>query len=106
MLTQIRRPPMFLRVIVGLLILPPAPILFWLTDHYAKMCPLEPDEQVGAVYRLNDHGSIVYLTLAQHRKMVAGQAYLVGAILCFVAVEIWSSRQSRANKVSGPGKCP
>jgi len=94
---------MALRLVLGLSILIPGPLLFWLTDHYAKTCPAEPDEQAGATYRLNDHGSVVYLTMSQRRNMLAGQAFLVVSILCFVALEVWTSREQPSKKTSSLG---
>ena len=80
------------RVILGLLILPNVTLLPWLTNHYQKNCPKKLDEERGVIYPLNEHGSIVYLTLEQHRKMLAGNAYLVGSVFCFFAVGMWIER--------------
>jgi hypothetical protein len=80
------------RVILGLLILPNVTLLPWLTSHYQKICPKKLDEERGVIYPLNEHGSIVYLTLEQHRKMLAGNAYLVGSVFCFFAVGMWIER--------------
>jgi hypothetical protein len=74
--------------------------LLWLTYHYGKICPLEPDDQAGAIYRLNLHGTAVYLTLAQQHMMILGQAYLIGSLLCFVALVIWTERMPRSKKIN------
>jgi hypothetical protein len=90
--TKRPRATLFVRVILGLLILPSVILYPWLTDHYQKICPKKPDEERGSIYPLNEHGSIVYLTLEQHRKILAGTACLVGSWVCFLAVGIWIER--------------
>jgi hypothetical protein len=93
---------MLVPVFEGVLVLSCMLPLLWLSHRYGKICPLEPDEQAGAVYRLNLHGTAVYLTLAQHHMMLAGQAYLIGSLLCFVALVIWTERKPRSEKANGP----
>jgi hypothetical protein len=95
---------MLLPAFKGVLALTSVLPLWWLTYHYGKICPLEPDAQAGAVYRLNLHGTTVYLTLAQEHMMFAGQAYLIGSLLCFVALVIWAERKPRSKKVNSSDK--
>jgi hypothetical protein len=60
---------------------------FWLDMHYQHTCPTTPNEQSGAVYPLDDHGRVVYLTLAEHRKFEAALTYFIGMWLCGVALQ-------------------
>ena len=52
----------------------------------------------GFIYPQNDHGSIVYLTLAEYRTMQASTASLGGSILATFGFGIWLSREPRARK--------
>jgi hypothetical protein len=100
MLSQGRKASVLVRVLLGLLILPDITLLPWLSAHYQKICPTTPDEQAGIIYPLNQHGSIVYLTLAQHRKILAGDAYLAGSVLGFVVLGVWATGRPSAKKMS------
>jgi hypothetical protein len=95
MVTKRRKVSTLVTVILGAIILPPVILLPRLTYHYEKICPSEPDERAGAIYPLNEHGSIVYLTLDQHWKILAGQIYLIGSVFCFLAVGVWANRKRR-----------
>src|ERR1700722_9146184 len=95
MMTQNRKVPWLVRIILGAIVLPPVILLPRLTYRYEKICPDEPNEQAGTISPLNEHGSIVYLTLAQHRNIVAGEAYLIGSVLCFLPVAGWANRKWR-----------
>ena len=64
-------------------------LLFWLDLHYQKIRPTTPNEQGGAVYPLDDHGRVVYLTLGEHRRFVAVEACFIALWLCGGAIEIW-----------------
>jgi hypothetical protein len=91
---------MLVPVFEGVLVLSCMLPLLWVSHRYGKICPLQPGEQAGAVYPLNLHGTVVYLTLAQHHMMLAGQAYLIGSLTCFVALVIWTNRKPRSKKVN------
>jgi hypothetical protein len=102
MLNQKQKVSMLVPVFEGVLALSCVFPLGWLTYHYGKICPLEPDEHAGAVYALNLHGTVVYITSAQQHMMLAGQVYLIGSLLCFVALVIWTERKPRSKKANGP----
>ena len=95
MLAERRKAPIFVRVILGALLLSSALLLQGLTDHYEKTCPPGPDEQAGVNYSLDEHVSVVYLTLAQYRKILAVRTYFFGSALCVVILVIWESRRAR-----------
>jgi hypothetical protein len=67
--------------------------LFWLTTSYQKICPTAPDEQAGAIYPLDEHGRFVYLTLAQHRNVVAAEAYLIALAFCAACLGVVEMRR-------------
>jgi hypothetical protein len=89
MQTQTQKVPLLLRLFLGAMLLPDVVLLPWLINHYEKSCPTQPSEEKGITYPLNEHGSVVYLTLVQHRRVLALEIYLVGSVFCFVAVFIW-----------------
>jgi len=73
-------------------------LFFWVTTHYQKTCPTTPDEQTGAVYPLDEHGRFVYLTLPEHRTVVASETFYIAMWLCAGVVEIrhlWLRRKER-----------
>jgi hypothetical protein len=73
-------------------------LFFWLTTHYQKTCPTKPDERTGTVYPLDEHGRVVYLTLSEHRTVVAGEAGGIALGLCIGFIEIrhrWIGRKNR-----------
>jgi hypothetical protein len=41
--------------------------------HYADTRPKKPQPEVGRVYAINTHGSVVYLTLAEQIKLVGSE---------------------------------
>lgn len=96
MLTRRSEASILVRVTLAVMLLPDVTLLPWLTYHYEKICPIDRDERVGAVYPLNEHGNVVYLTLGQHRQILAGQTYLIGSVLCSFAIGIWTSLKPRA----------
>jgi hypothetical protein len=69
-----------------------------LTDHYEKICSQEIDEQNGYIYPLNEHGSVVYLNLTEHRTMQAVWICLFGSVIGAFAFGIWLSREPRPKK--------
>jgi len=86
------------RAVLITLLLSSLASLTWLTGSYQKICPPMPNEQVGAIYPLDERGRFVYLTVAQHRNMVAAQALFIALWLCTVVVEVRNGWQRRANK--------
>jgi hypothetical protein len=102
MLTQRRKAPKLFRIILVIVSLPSLFILPSLTSHYGKICPSEADAGSGFIYPLNKHGSIVYLTLPQYRRVLAARAYLIGSGLSVVALVVWGSREQRNESVSSP----
>jgi hypothetical protein len=91
MLTPKRQGPMLIRLIVAGILLSSIGLTSHLFDHYQRTCPKELDEQDGFIYPLNNHGSVVYLNLAEHRTMQAAWAYLGGSVLGIFAFGIWLS---------------
>jgi hypothetical protein len=82
-----------------------AGLLSYLTAHYQKICPPEPDEHAGAIYSLDERGKFVYLTLAQHRKVVGSQAFFIAWWFCAGVVEVrngWLRRAKRRNIQAHP----
>jgi hypothetical protein len=75
-------------LLCGLLLLPNL-MLFWLSYHYEKICPQAPDYDRGIIYPLDEHGTILYLTLAQDRKIFGLELYLFVSVPCFMALGIW-----------------
>jgi hypothetical protein len=102
MLTQRRKAPKLFRIILVIVSLPSLFILPSLTSYYGKICPSEADAGSGFIYPLNKHGSIVYLTLPQYRRVLAARAYLIGSGLSVVALVVWGSREQRNESVSSP----
>jgi hypothetical protein len=87
-----------LRVAAVTLLFSSLGLFFWATTHYQETCPTTPDEQSGAVYPLDEHGRFVYLTLSEHRTVVAAQTFYIAMWLCAGAVEIrhgWLRRKER-----------
>jgi hypothetical protein len=80
---------------LAVMVLIPLTLLSRLYDHYEKICPVRQDDAAGAIFPLNEHGSIVYLTLSQHKNIVAGEAYAIGTWVCAVAVGVWANRKRR-----------
>ena len=93
-----RKAPMFVHLIFAGLLLSSGVLTSCLFDHYQRTCPHEVDEQDGFIYPQNDHGSIVYLNLAEYRTMQASTAYLGGSVLAMFGFGIWLSREPRARK--------
>ena len=77
-------------------------LLFWLTTNYQNTRPTTPNELVGAVYPLDEHGRFVYLTAAEHQKIIASQACCYALLACYIAVEIRYRRQRRAKDQNAP----
>jgi hypothetical protein len=77
-------------------------LLFWVTTRYQRICPTTPNEQVGAIYPLDEHGRFVYLTSGQHRNVAAVEAYLIVSWLCAAVVETRNVLLRRAKKLSAP----
>jgi hypothetical protein len=71
MLAPRRKAPMFVHLILAGLVLSSIGLTSYLFDHYQRTCPKEADEQDGFIYPLNSHGSIVYLSLAEHHRIQA-----------------------------------
>jgi hypothetical protein len=88
------------RAIVVTLLFSSFGVLFWLTQNYQKACPTAPDEQAGAVYPLDEHGRIVYLTLAEHQKLVVDERCLFALCLCVGAIEVRDMLRRRARRNS------
>jgi hypothetical protein len=93
-----RKAPMFVNLIFAGLFISSPVLNLCLFEHYQHTCPHEMDEQDGFIYTQNDHGSIVYLNLAEYRTMQASWAYLCGSILATFGLRIWLSREPRARK--------
>src|SRR5271168_1868573 len=87
---QRRKAPFYVEAITGMMWLSSLGLFFWLTRYYFGICPTEPDNQIGVIYPLNEHGRVVYLSLAQHRNLQEATAlWIVGA--CFlVGLAIWT----------------
>ena len=93
-----RKAPMFINLISAGLFMSSMGLHFCLFYHYQRTCPHEMDEQDGFIYPQNNHGSIVYLNLAEYRTMQASTAYLGGSVLAMFGFGIWLSREPRARK--------
>jgi hypothetical protein len=93
MLTPKRQVSISTRLIVAGILWSSLGLTFHLFDHYQRTCP--KDEQDGFIYPLNNHGSVVYLNLAEHRTMQAAWAYLGGSVLGLFAFGIWLSREPK-----------
>jgi len=89
MLTPSRTVPTLSEVGLTVRMLPNL-VLPSLVDHYGKICPTKPDEQAGFIYSLNDHGTALYLTLSQHREIVALEIYLAVSVPFLFAVGTWN----------------
>ena len=85
-----------LRAIVITMALSAIGLVTWLTRTYQNTCPTEPNEQAGAVFPLDDHGRIVYLTLAEHKRVIAGETCFITLWISVLVVEIMHRRQLRA----------
>ena len=76
-------------------------ILFWMNGHYFNTCPKAPDIASGHIFPLDNRGTFVYLTLAEHNKITASIDVFGGAIACSICAElfrlIWKElRRTRA----------
>jgi hypothetical protein len=98
MLAPRRKAPMFVHLIFAGLLLSSGVLTSCLFDHYQRTCPQEVDEQGGFIYPLSNHGSIVYLNVAEYRTMRASWAYLAGSVLAMFGFGIWLSREPRVRK--------
>jgi len=95
MLTPKRQVSISTRLIVGGILWSSLGLTFHLFDHYQRTCPKEINEQDGFIYPLNNHGSVVYLNLAEHRTMQAAWAGLGGSVLGHIDFGIWLSREPK-----------
>jgi hypothetical protein len=95
MVTKRRKVLWLVNATLAVMVLIPLILLSRLYDHYEKICPVRQDDAAGAIFPLNDHGSIVYLTLSQHQNIMAGEAYLFGSFVCCVAIAVWVNRKRR-----------
>jgi hypothetical protein len=59
---------------------------FWLTHHYQRLCPTQLDQDSGKIYPLNEHGRVVYLTLAEHHKIQAATLVFAVVWICGFAI--------------------
>ncbi len=103
MTTQIlKKQPAFVPVILTVMILSSFGPAILLSRHYERICPRVPDERIGAIYSLDERGRIVYLTLEQHRVMLATDVYFGVSWILAVGVSVWMRPQPRMKGVSSP----
>jgi len=93
---------MFVHLVVAGSVLSSIGLASSLFNSYHRTCPKEVDEQDGFIYPLNNHGSIVYLNLAEHRKMQAAWTYLVMSVVGVFIFGVWLSREPTAETVPAP----
>ena len=91
-----------LRAVLATMLFSSLGLFFWLTTNYQKRCPTTPNEQAGAIYPLDEHGRFVYLTLAQHRKVAAAEAWGITLGICCGTVEIRDRWLRYAKKRGSP----
>ena len=99
---MVKRGIVTFRAIIVTMLFSSAGLLFWLTASYQKTCPATPNEQAGAIYPLDERGRFAYLTLAQHRNVVAAEACFITLWICTGIVEIRNGWLRRARKRSAP----
>jgi hypothetical protein len=88
MLNPRRRPTTLVELVLALVMLPDL-ALPWLVDHYGKTCPTQPNPEQGIIYPLRDHRTVLYLTLAQDRKVEVLKIYMAVSVPCLFAFGIW-----------------
>jgi len=76
--------------------------LIWLDYHYLAIRPDKPDPALGMVYELNNHGSIVFLTKAEHFLM--DWLFFGGLFGCTILTGMIYGAERRMRKATGIGQ--